>query len=131
MSKEGLAEARARMPRLPLNAVDGGQIVFVDPHDGTRATVIGAYWLLLDPTDPRIGHLHSAVDHHGEMAKAYAATATGVERYAANALVATRRLDVVHLIRQGDVIDYTEKGRDHDAKLAAVIASIQARTRRT
>lgn len=129
MSADGLSRARAKAGQLLPDAVDGGEIVLVDPLDQARANVIGAFWLVVDPADPGIGYLHSAVDHNNEEAQAYAARATEVESYMSSMLIGSRRLDVVHLVRQGRVVDYAARGREHDKKLAAVIASIQARNR--
>jgi hypothetical protein len=39
-----------------------------------------------------------------------------IERYLANVLGASRKLDVVHLMRIKGVNDYRKQGRDHDEK---------------
>jgi hypothetical protein len=124
-SATGLADVRARYGEVPADAVDGGLILLVDPNDLRKASEIGGYWLILDAADPRVGFLHSLIDDARN--PVHEDRATGVERYMANVLVATRRLDVVHLVRKEDFIDYRAKGREHDEKLARTLAAIRAR----
>jgi hypothetical protein len=110
-----------------VNAVDGGLIVVVDPQDQTRSSTIGGWLLSLDDADDRTGLLHTILDQLSPEAECQSTRASEIERYIANVLVASRKLDVVHLIRQGVTIDYREQGRLHDERLERTLAAIRAR----
>jgi hypothetical protein len=126
-SATGLEEARARDGGIPQDAVDGGLIALADSLDQSLTSAVGTWWLVLASDDQRTGLLYSRLDEMPEAAHLYAGRATVVERYVANLLVAARKLDIVYLLRQKDVIDYREQGRAHDDKLARTLAAIRAR----
>jgi hypothetical protein len=127
-STAGLAAFRASFGDHGVGAVDGGLIFLPDPQDHSIDITIGGWWLMLDARDSRTGHLHTMLDETSGDAGRNAARATDVERYIANLLVASRRLDVVHLVRDGGTIDYREAGKRHDQRLADTLAAIRARS---
>jgi hypothetical protein len=125
ISAEGLGDVRARYPTVPHEAVDGGVLLLVNPKDQRLADDIGGWWLIIDAADSRVGALHSQLDDANN--PVYLDRAEQVERHLSNVLVASRKLDVVHLVRINYVNDYREKCRQHDEKLERTLAAIRSR----
>lgn len=124
-SAEGFAQARALYRDIPSDAVNGSVMVLITGKRNEMAKDIGVMWLILDPQDPRTGWLHSWLAHPDKAT--HRDRAADIERYNANMYVATRKLDFVHLVRLGSVIDYREQGRAFDEKIAKMQRDMHAR----
>jgi hypothetical protein len=89
-------------------------MVLITGKRNELADDIGVSWLILDPQDLRTGWLHSWLARPEDVTQSD--RAADIERYSANMIVATRRLDFVHLVRLGSAIDYRAQGRALDEK---------------
>jgi hypothetical protein len=125
-SANGLVDFIDRYGAPHADAVDGGLITLPGPQHEAGSLIVGGWFITLAPGDDRTGLLHTTLDQSTPVAEHHSARANDVERYIANLLVASRKLDVVHFIRQGVTIDYREEGRLHDERLALTLAVVRA-----